>query len=250
MNDFRHATLADMARRPWPLPPGPWVMTQTWHDLLFAHWRVDFETLRGRVPTPLSLDRFDGDAWIGVVPFQMTNVSPRFIPPLPGLSAFPEINVRTYVTVGGKPGVYFFSLDAASRLAVWSARALFHLPYFGASIAVDRSADAVTYRSRRSSGDAVFDGQYAPSGAAFVADRRSLEYFLAERYCLYTVNGSGRVARTEIHHAPWSLQAAEAEIRVNTMALPAGIALPAAAPHLLFVKRQDTVAWLPADSAV
>jgi hypothetical protein len=225
-------------------------MTQTWHDLLFAHWRVDFSTLRARVPTQLTLDRFDGDAWIGVVPFRMTNVAPRLVPSLPWLSAFPEINVRTYVTVAGKPGVYFFSLDATNPIAVWSARALFQLPYFTAAIDVRRDDDAVRYRIRRSSGDAVFEARYAPSGAAFVADRGSLEYFLAERYCLYTVSRSGHVSRAEVHHAPWSLRPADAEIRVNTMAAPAGIALPTAPPHLLFANRQDTVVWLPAGSAV
>src|SRR5262245_42644757 len=154
---------------------GPWAMTQTWHDLLFAHWPVDADSLRPRVPPQLPLDLFDGRAWIGVVPFHMTNVSPRLIPPLPGLSAFPEINVRTYVTVGGRPGVYFFSLDATNPVAVWSARALFRLPYFQASMRVERRGDGVGYRSRRSAGDAVFDAEYAPSGTGFVADRGSLE---------------------------------------------------------------------------
>jgi uncharacterized protein YqjF (DUF2071 family) len=225
-------------------------MTQTWHDLLFAHWPVDFDTLRALVPAPLTPDRFDGRAWIGVVPFEMTNVTPRFVPALPWLSAFPEINVRTYVTVGGRPGVYFFSLDARNPIAVRSARALFRLPYFTAAIDVGRDADAVVYRSRRMAGDAIFEGRYAPSGASFAADRGSLEYFLTERYCLYTVGRGGRVACAEVHHAPWSLQRADADIRANTMTHPAGIALPSAGPHLLFVKRQDTIVWLPAASAV
>jgi len=225
-------------------------MTQTWHDLLFAHWPVEFDTLRALVPPALALDRFDGRAWIGVVPFTMTNVTPRFVPALPWLSAFPEINVRTYVTSGGRPGVYFFSLDAANPIAVWSARALFRLPYFTASMGVDRRDGAIGYRSRRSAAEATFDARYAPSGAAFAADRDSLEYFLTERYRLYTVGRAGRVSCAEVHHAPWSLQAAEAEIRVNTMTAPAGIALPSAAPHLLFAKRQDTIVWMPAASAV
>jgi hypothetical protein len=180
----------------------------------------------------------------------MTNVTPRFVPALPWLSAFPEINVRTYVTVGGRPGVYFFSLDAANPIAVRSARALFRLPYFTASMRVDRGGDAVVYRSRRPSGDAIFEARYAPSGAPFAADRDSLEYFLTERYCLYTVGRAGRVSRAEVHHAPWSLQRADAEVGVNTMTAPAGIALPPAPPHLLFAKRQDTIVWMPAASAV
>jgi len=225
-------------------------MTQTWHDLLFAHWPLDFDTLRALVPSPLALDRFDGRAWIGVVPFVMTNVSPRLVPPLPRLSAFPEINVRTYVTVGDKPGVYFFSLDATNPIAVRSARALFGLPYNRASIHVDSNGDAIEYQSRRLSDDARFDARYGPIAAPFAAERGSLEHFLTERYCLYTVSRSRRVSRAEVHHAPWSLRRADADIRVNTMAAPAGIALPSAAPHLLFGKRQDTVVWLPSGSAV
>src|SRR5262245_12071967 len=115
------------------MPDAPWVMTQSWHDLLFAHWPVDTRVLRAKVPSDLEIDLHDGQAWLGVVPFDMTNVAPRFVPAIPGISAFPELNVRTYVTKGGKPGVYFFSLDAESAVAVALARALLHLPYFTAS---------------------------------------------------------------------------------------------------------------------
>src|ERR1044071_7838186 len=103
------------------MPDAPWIMTQTWHDLLFAHWPIDPRVLRASVPLPLALDIFDGRAWVGVVP------------PPPRLSSFPELNVRTYVTVGGRPGVYFFSLDATSPIAVWSAKRIFRLPYFRAA---------------------------------------------------------------------------------------------------------------------
>src|SRR5262245_30294179 len=248
--DFDPHGLREAGHRPWPLPRGPWVMTQTWHDLLFAHWPVDFDALRTRVPPQLPLDRFDGRAWIGIIPFDMTNVSPRWLPAPARLSAFPEINVRNYVTVGGRPGVYFFSLDATNPLAVWSARALFRLPYFRASIRVESNGAAIEYRSRRDANDAVFEGRYAPTGARFGAERGSLAYFLTERYCLYTVGRAGQVSRAEVHHAPWSLQRADADIRVNTMASPAGVALPPEPPHLLFAKRQDTVVWLPTGSAV
>ncbi len=119
-----------VAHRPWPLPEGPWIMTQSWHDLLFAHWPVAADLLRARVPPGLELDLFERQAWLGVIPFHMTNVAPRGVPALPFVSAFPEINVRTYVRVGDKPGVYFFSLDAGNPLAVSVARGMFHLPYF------------------------------------------------------------------------------------------------------------------------
>src|SRR5688572_24482592 len=120
-NSLAHV-LRESGHRPWPMPARPWVMTQTWHHLLFAHWRVDVGRLRAHVPSPFDIDLFEGDAWLGVVPFDMTGVRLRGLPPLPLLSAFPELNVRTYVTVQGKPGVFFFSLDAGSTVAVRAAR--------------------------------------------------------------------------------------------------------------------------------
>lgn len=116
MSDFPTGIVDQIAHRPWPIPDAPWLMTQSWHDLLFAHWPVDRKLLHSRVPPGLSLDLYDGQAWLGVVPFRMTNVAPRGVPALPWVSAFAEVNVRTYVTVDGRPGVYFFSLDAESAL--------------------------------------------------------------------------------------------------------------------------------------
>src|ERR687892_361778 len=135
MSDFpTDRVLAATAHRPWPMPDGPWIMTQTWNDLLFAHWPVDANDLRQRVPAGLDLDLFEGQAYVGVVPFHMTNVAPRGVPAIPWVSAFPELNVRTYVRIGAKPGVYFFSLDAGNPVAVAVARAMFNLPYYPATI--------------------------------------------------------------------------------------------------------------------
>jgi uncharacterized protein len=248
VSDFRRDILEQRDHRPWPMPAGPWIMTQTWHDLLFAHWPIDRAELASRIPAGLELDLFDGQAWVGVVPFRMTNVAPRGIGPMPWVSAFPELNVRTYVRREGKPGVYFFSLDATSPVAVAAARVLFRLPYFAAAMTVDVRGDQVSYTSRRASRAtprAEFTADYAPRGAIFHARTGSLEHFLTERYCLYTVVSRQRVARVDIHHAPWPLQPADANIRVNTMADAAGIRLPGSAPLLHFAKRQDTVAWLP-----
>src|SRR5690242_14221163 len=125
-----HPALDSVTHRPWPLPAGSWVMAQTWHDLLFAHWPVETELLKAIVPDQLPLDIFDGHGWVGIIPFRMSRIHARNLPPIPGLSQFPELNLRTYVTLDGKPGVYFFSLDAASLSAVWTARAWFRLPYF------------------------------------------------------------------------------------------------------------------------
>ncbi|MGH8637044.1 MAG: YqjF family protein, partial [Burkholderiales bacterium] len=136
-NDFDQGVLEPVEHRPWPMPDGPWIMTQSWHDLLFAHWPLPQDALRDNVPDTYPIDTFGGHAWIGVIPFHMTNVAPRGIPALPWVSAFPELNVRTYVTVGGKPGVFFFSLDAGNPIAVRAARTLFSLPYYSAEMHVD-----------------------------------------------------------------------------------------------------------------
>ncbi len=218
-------------------------MGQTWKDLLFAHWRVAPERMREHVPRELSLDVFDGSAWIGVTPFEVTGLRLIATPPIPRVSTFLELNVRTYVTVAGKPGILFFSLDAASALAVQAARRYYRLPYFRARMSAERDASAIDYASERrgsAPGQFVFKGRYAPTGEVFQASPGSLEYFLAERYCLYTVD-DGRLFRGEIHHPPWPLQRAEAEIAVNTMA-PPGLET-SCEPLLHFARRQDVVIW-------
>jgi len=251
MSDFPSQIVNDVSHRPWPLPDGPWFMTQSWHDLLFAHWPVEARDLQDKLPAGLLLDTFNGQAWIGVVPFRMTNVSPRGVPPVPFVSSFLELNVRTYVTLHHKPGVYFFSLDANSALAVAAARTLFHLPYFVATMDVGRREGQFVYTSTRQSrtgGAAEFAATYGPVGYAVTPEPGSLEYFLTERYCLYTVDSASRARRLEIHHSPWPLQTAEATITVNTMTDVAGIRLPSSAPVLHFAKRQDAVAWAMTDA--
>ena len=244
-NDFPDNVANQTRHRPWPVPSSPWLMTQTWHDLLFAHWPISPDVLRARVPRRFELDTFDGEAWIGVVPFCMTNVAPRAVPALPGLSRFPELNVRTYVRVDDRPGVFFFSLDASSRAAVRVARLTLGLPYFDAVMSVRSDGDVVSYESRRVKSAADFVASYRPSGPVFHARPGTLEYFLTERYCLYALDRRGRPYRLEIHHAPWPLQVAEATMTRNTMAAAAGITLPAQTPLLHFAKRQDTIAWWP-----
>lgn len=246
MNDFPQEIVNEVAHRPWPMPGEPWIMTQSWHDLLFAHWPVDARTLREKIPSGLELDLFDDQAWVGIIPFHMTNVAPRGVPALPWVSAFPELNVRTYVTMGQKPGVYFFSLDAGSSVAVTVARTMFRLPYHSAAIDVHHEDGWIAYRSSRNTSDseqAVWEARYRPVGPVQYAAPGSLEHFLTERYCLYTVDDAFRAYRLEIHHLPWPLQRAEATIAANTMADAAGIRLPSRSPLLHFAKRLDVVAW-------
>ncbi len=241
--------LKHSAHRPWPLPRGPWIMKQVWHDLLFAHWRVRIEVLRPLIPPQLEIDTFGGQAWMGVIPFRMSGVRMRGTMPAPGLSRFPELNVRTYVVRDGKPGVWFFSLDAANRVAVWVARAAFHLPYFWAAMKCEESAGWIEYKSRRKdrkSVAALFEARYRATGAVFTPQPGSIEHFLTERYCLYTADSKGRIICCEIHHRSWALQLAEASFFENTMAATAGIALAGAQAELLhFSRRQDVLVWAP-----
>jgi uncharacterized protein len=217
-------------------------MAQSWHDLLFAHWPIAAGVMRSLIPRQLALDIFDGQCWVGVVPFWMSGVRARGTPAMGGWSLFPELNVRTYVVRDDKPGVYFFSLDAASLLAVRMARALFHLPYFHANMKAEDHGGEIVYSSVRKGGSAEFRGRYGPRSAVGLRRPGSLEHWLSERYCLYTVHRE-TLYRGEIHHAPWPLQEADAEIDANTMASSAGIVLPDTKPLLHFAKRLDVLIW-------
>jgi uncharacterized protein len=244
------AFLKIVSHRPWRLNTAPWVMQQRWCDLLFAHWSVPAESLQALLPPALELETFDGQAWLGVVPFRMENVKPRFVPALPWLSAFPELNLRTYVRLRDrpdKPGVWFFSLDAGNPVAVEVARKGFHLPYFNARMALQyEGQNWIRYSSQRTdqrAQPAALKALYRPIGSPYKSRPGTLEHWLTERYCLYAADPSGAVYRGEIHHIPWPLQAAEAQIDLNTMTLPWGLRLPPAPLLLHFVRRLDVVAW-------
>lgn len=247
--------LSRALHRPYPLPTGPFVMHQVWHDLAFLHWPVPAAELRQAMPTNLPLDTFGGQAYLAVVPFRMSGVRPRWVPPVPGVSAFPELNVRTYVTVDGKPGVYFFSLDAGNKLAVRVARRLFHLPYFDAHMTMrtTRTAqrdpaegDEIIYSSERTHAGApaaALHARYRPVAPVEYAARGSLEEWLTERYCMYPVDERGRIYRGEIHHEPWPLQRATAELTACTMSSPIGVPLQGPPPLVHFVRRLEVVVW-------
>jgi uncharacterized protein YqjF (DUF2071 family) len=238
------AALEHTEHRPWPLPDGSWIMGQTWENLLFAHWRAPAEQLEALLPEGLELDRYEDEAWLGVTPFRVTGLRARGLPPLPFVSSFLELNTRTYVMAGGKPGIWFLSLDASSELAVEAARFGFKLPYFRADMHVESEGDRLFYSSRRRdprTAAASFRGRYRSIGEVLDADPRSLAHFLTERYCLYTAD-KGRLKRAEIHHEPWPLQPAEAEIEENSMP-PRGLELTDADPVLHFSARQDVVIW-------
>ena len=239
------SALATTRHRPWPLPSPPWIMYQRWERLLFAHWPVDAALIRAHVPPPLAVDLYDGHAWIGITPFHLAALRMRGLPQLPFGSSFPELNVRTYVRYGDRPGVLFFSLDAASVLAVGGARITYALPYFRADMSIEQHGEWVHYRSKRDD-RALFEGRYRPIGEEFTARAGSVEEFLVERYCLYAAPRPNQMHRADIHHVPWRLRRAEAEITRNTMAEAAGIRLPERAPLLHYSERLDVLVWPPA----
>jgi uncharacterized protein YqjF (DUF2071 family) len=235
------------AHRPWPPPMTPWVMTQRWNDLLFLHYSISPDVLRPLVPSLLNLDTHDDRAWVSITPFVLDQLRPHGGLSLPVISRFPELNLRTYVTYEGKPGVFFFNLDAGNLPAVWGARIFYRLPYWKASMKVKgRGSERIEYASKREHGPkpAVFRASYGPAGDVFHATPGSIQHFLIERYCLYAFN-RGRLYRADIHHLPWQLQEADCEIGENSMAAVAGIALPPQPTLVNFARELKVLVWAP-----
>lgn len=231
--------LSQTAHRPWPLPESPWLMTQSWEKLLFAHWPVSPEVMQSFLPSGLMADTYDGNAWLGIVPFEMS----YRLRGIPWTIRFYELNVRTYVTHQDKPGVFFFSLDASTRLTVQAARMTYALPYFFAQMQVSKKQTTIHYRCQRihsGARNAVFDAQYEPTSHPFQSQPGSLEHWLTERYCLYSIDKQSRLCRAEVHHLPWPLQQAEAQILKNTMS---EIDLPDSQPLLHYSPGVDVVVW-------
>jgi uncharacterized protein YqjF (DUF2071 family) len=249
-----NSILATTVHRPYPLPSGPWRLRQRWNDLLFCHWPVPPAAIQGLLPPGLEVDTFAGEAYLGVIPFWMDRVRTRLVGnrtvSVPTTTSFPELNLRTYVRshASGLAGVYFFSLDCASPLAVFGARTLFHLPYFPARISRATHAGLTHYQSRRqfASTPADYESTYGPDGSprerpeAFGSD--PLSRFLTERYCLFTP-AFGRMLVGHIHHVPWPLEPAQAEIRINRIPRAHGIPLPDTAPILHFSRELHVLLW-------
>jgi uncharacterized protein YqjF (DUF2071 family) len=220
-------------------------MTMRWHDLLFLHWPVSPSLVRPLIPEGLELDTFDGSAWIGIICLQANGVRPRYLPALAAM-AFPELSVRTYVWSPGRSGVWFLSLDAANRVAVRAARLSYRLPYYDARITVQRDQSGTDFRSTRvvKTGPAAeFHAVYTPAGTVYRSAPETLDRWVTDRYCLYGVNRSGRLGYIEIHHAPWPLQKAEIDLRVNTMMHPLGIELPHTPPVAHFAGYLEVFSW-------
>jgi hypothetical protein len=218
------------------------LLTMRWEEALFAHWPVAPAVVDDRLPRGVEVDTHDGRAWLGVVPFAMTDIRPRWAPV--GLS-FPELNLRTYVTHDGEPGVYFFSLDADDRLGVAVARRLFRLPYYRADARIERRGDERRVRSRRTHPGVPpcsFDATYAPEGPTFRADERPFERYLVERYRFYTTDDDGRLYAADIDHEPWPLREARAEIVRNDCFRANGFDHPDGDPVLHYCAGIDVTA--------
>jgi uncharacterized protein len=233
--------LSHTAHRPWPVPAGPWVMEQGWYDLLFAHWEASFAQLRSLIPKPLELDSYNGSPWVSITPFSLT-MRPRGLSVAGRVWRFPEMNFRTYVCYKDKPGIFFFSLDAGSLLAVTGARILYRLPYFHARMQIKRDGAAFQYESQRLNAPIAFSAEYEPISDEFHAAPGTLSHWLAERYCLYVVEG-GQVSRADIHHAPWPLQNANVEITRNTLPEQIGVSLPARPDLVQFSACEEVLIW-------
>jgi uncharacterized protein len=243
--------LEKTSHRPWPLPPGRWSLSQRWNDLLFAHWPIRISEIEPLLPEGLEIDVFQGSAWLGVVPFWMDNIRLRGFPAIPGARETPELNLRTYVRDPrtGAAGVYFLSLDVANLLGVLVGRSFFHLPYYWAQMNVKPRGDReFSFYSRRLlSGKPVqFAARYrglGPTHKLVQTRPGTIEYFLTERYCLFTRDALGRLLRADIHHTPWLLEEAEAEISQNDLPGHLGLRLPDTRPLLHYSRHLAVYVW-------
>jgi len=211
------------------------VMYQRWHELLFLHWSVAPELVAQALPPGLRVDTFEGKAWIGVVPFSMRGIRPRFLPAVAGLSNFPELNLRTYVVdAQGRPGVWFYSLDTPKRLPNWIARTFFHLNYRLARIEVQNREEKNSYLSElrlESEWDAPQKYTWERTGDAYLAELGSLDFFLVERYRLFAYNPKTRHLLTgKVHHEPYPIQTVDLSDYTTRLFELNGLVAPTGAP--------------------
>jgi len=233
----RQASAAlDISRRPWPLPAEPWAQSETREDVLLAHWPAPPGELTRLLPPELELDTFAGESWLGVVAFRVRNLRLRGLPPLPGLSTLIELEVRTYVTDGVRPGIWLFSLEATNRLLVEAAKRTHRLPAYRARISLEADGRALALSADRDGRS--FRARYERTGRPSRTKPGTLEYFLCERYALYTADG-GRLYRAELHHSPWRVRPARATLELSTL-VPLALE---GEPHALGAAPYDLLVW-------
>ncbi|PLR78979.1 DUF2071 domain-containing protein [Bacillus sp. V3-13] len=206
--------------RLFPLPDRPWLMIQRWDHVFFYHWAIPSSLLKDHIPKQLELDEFDGVAWLGIVHFEVNKLKVRGIPRFPFLEGFLELNVRTYVKYRGKPGIYFFNLDASSPIVVFLAKTGYLLPYRKAELNSLKTEKGFKFRNKRivsKEKTEKFSAIIQQTEALYYSQEGSLDHWLTERYCAWTSIGS-KLCRVDIHHLKWRLSRAKAEIKANTMA--------------------------------
>lgn len=241
--DTEHARIDRLAPR--RRPNGRSIMHQTWGKLLFMHWAIDEQLLRPLIPRRLTIDTYDGKAWIGVVPFTMWNVRPVYFPAIPFVSSSHELNVRTYVHLDGIPGVWFLTMDASNPLAVWGARYSFFLPYYRARMHLAEKAGVIRYRSKRLDSDAppgTFAADWEIGEPRPLAPPGSLDFFLTERYCLFSER-QHTLYMARIHHSPWPLQSARLLSHASDLLPGIGLPNPPEPPLLHYADRQQVEVW-------
>lgn len=226
-------------------PPGQPVMHQNWGKLLFMHWRFDAARLRPLIPAGLEIDTFDGSAWIAIVPFTMWDIRafPPYVPAVPGLSAMHELNVRTYVVLNGTPGVWFFSLDCNSAAAVFGARTFYYLPYYNADLTLEQEGSTINYSLTRTDKPAgTFCASWNIGLSLPTSTPDSLEFFLTERFCLFSEH-KGDLYRSTIHHEAWPLQTATLNSHSSTMIEVLNLPEPTEAPLLHYAEEISVDIW-------
>jgi hypothetical protein len=226
----------ETAHRPWPLPEAPWAQAQTRRDVLLAYWPVALGELARLLPPELAVDTFGGEAWLGISAYRVTGLRVRGLPPLPGLSSFPQLEVFACVTLDDRPGVWLCSLETPKGLIVEAVKRAHRLPAYRARVSAVPAAGGIRFEVDR-------DGLelrtwYAGVGAAAAPQPGTLEAFLAERFALYTADG-GRLYRAELHHPPWLLRRADVTVETATLS---PLALEGA-PAAWYAEVQDVLLW-------
>ncbi len=234
---------------PFPMPERPHALVQEWRNLTFMHWEVKPDDLIHHIPEGLEIDLFQGKAYVGTIPFVMKNVRPRLLPSLPGVSTFPEFNIRTYVTRNGKPGVLFITLEAQSRITCWHAPRSYGLPYRYAKCNLDVSNDKYAWKSRRNSDGVELEGECKIHGVSRVAEKDSLEHFLFERYSLYTEH-KGKLHMAYTLHAPWVFRDGTVNIVKNTLTESYGLGIDVMNPQHVHASEGVYVQTWPIEEVV
>jgi uncharacterized protein YqjF (DUF2071 family) len=236
----------EVTHRPWPIISQNWIIRQSWSNVLFIHWPISAELLRPHIPRSLEIDTFDGTAWMSVVVFVMEGIYLRGLSALSVTPKFAEINVRTYVHLDGKPGVYFMSLDVGDLASLMIAKRWYRLPYKAAQISFQKEGRTFLCQSLRKGKSNVpigFHGNFIPLSGVYLSKKEMFDYWLTERYCFFSANKRGNIYGGEIHHQPWPLQKVEIEICRNSLFTPFQFDLSEEKTIAHFSKGLDTLFW-------